>query len=273
MSDAKEANEPWTVFDLGRGQVLDEQVPHPGHKPLRSGRKRFYTETGTQALEDGYAVTLDGRTIKTPAKVVLQVPSVTLAEAIAAEWAKQGEFIDPRTMWLTKLANTAIDLVASRRQAVIDELAAFAASDLLCYRTQAPAALAERQARVWDPILQWAQERFGASLLVTDAILHVSQSDEAIARLAAAMAEMSPYQLSALHTLVTLSGSALIGLAVAHGHLDADSAFDAAHLDNLWQLEQWGDDYEESVRLETRRDELREAVRFFQLLDDVASRN
>ncbi|MDE1174579.1 MAG: ATPase [Parvibaculaceae bacterium] len=273
MSDQKDDAAPWTLFDLGlgRGQVLDEQVPHPGNRPLRSGRKRFYKETGTRPEGDGYAVTLDGKTIKTPARSLLVVPAQALAEAIADEWGRQGEFIDPRTMWLTKLANTAIDLVSLHREAVIDELLSFAGSDLLCYRASTPMELAERQQQSWGPVLEWAETALGASLVVTDSILPVTQPDEALARLRAAVAGLDAARLAALHTLVTLTGSALVGLAVLHRHLDEAAAFEAAHLDNLWQLEQWGDDDEESVRLETRRAEMAEAVRFLHLLDDVAS--
>lgn len=256
--------------ELGRNRALDEQVEHPGRNRFRTLPKRFYRAATAAPLDGGFTVLLDGRGVKTPARAALVVPTLALAVAMAEEWARQGETIDPRTMWLTKLANTAIDRVAPRREAVIDEIAAFAGSDLVCYRADHPAELARRQAAHWAPLVAWAAEVLGAELRVTEGIVHVAQSEAGLAALRSAIAVADVFALAALHNAVTLTGSAVIGLALLRHRIDAAQAFDAAHVDEAWQAELCGEDEEEVLRLAARRAELVDTARFLDLLSDVA---
>ncbi len=252
------------IFDLARNRSFDRQVSHPGRdKPKMP--KRFYKKAEAGSHEEGYAVLLDGRPVKTPSKRALAVPSLALAEAMAAEWEAQREEIDPRTMWLTKLANTAIDLVAPRRAEVIAELVNYSGTDLLCYRAEHPAALVSRQVALWDPLLGWAAER-GISLMPTVGVLHVTQSSASLEAYRAAADALDAFQIAGLHNAVTLTGSAVIGLAMTLGRITAEEAFIAAYLDEHWQMELSGEDEEERARLELRRSELAETGRFMQLL-------
>lgn len=253
------------IFDLARNRSLDEQVSHPGREKRRLP-KRFYSRAEVGAHEEGHAILLDGRVVKTPSKRPLAVPSLALAQAMAAEWEAQKDEIDPRSMWLTKLANTAIDLVAPRREAVIDELASYAGTDLLCYRAEFPAALAARQAALWDPVLAWAAAQ-GIVLTPTFGILHVAQPEASLAAWRAALGKLDAFRLAALHNAVTLTGSAVTGLAVVLGRLSPQEAFDIAHLDEHWQMELCGEDEDEVARLAIRRAELVETGRFVALLD------
>lgn len=268
MSDEDSIFAP-LLSELGRNRPLDEQVEHPGRNALRTLPKRFYKEATAAPLGGGFTVLLDGRGVKTPARVPLVVPSAALARAMAEEWNRQGELIDPRGMWLTKLANTAIDRVMSRHEAVVDEVVAFASSDLVCYRVDHPVELARRQAAHWSPLVEWVAREFGAALKVTETIVHVAQDDAALAALRAAIADADAFELAALHNAVTLTGSAVIGLALLHGRLDAGQAFDAAHVDEAWQMELCGEDEEEAARLATRRQELADTARFLDLLSDA----
>ena len=256
------------IFDLARNRTLDEQPPHPGRDGPRLP-KRFYRVAQAGAVEGGHAILLDGRSVKTPSRQVLAVPHAALARAMAEEWAGQGEYIDPRSMWLTKLANTALDLVLPRRAAVIAEIVNFAGTDLLCYRADAPAALVARQTAEWEPLLRWAAEAHGIRLKVTTGIVHVAQDAAALAAYGRALERLDHFRLAALHNAVTLTGSAIIGLALIERRLDAGSAFAAAHLDEAWQMEISGRDAEEEARLARRRAELDETSRFLDLLTDV----
>lgn len=259
-----------SIFDLGRNRPAHLQVEHPGRNALRDLPKRFYKEATVAPLDRGFTVLLDGRGVKTPARTPLVLPTEALARAVAEEWNAQGAEIDPRTMWLTKLANTALDRVAPRRDAVIDEIAAFAASDLVSYRADHPVELARRQTAHWAPLVEWAAESFGARLKVTEGIIHVAQDEEALAALREAIAAVGSFELAALHNAVTLTGSAVIGLALLRRRLDAIQAFEAAHVDEAWQAELCGEDEEEAARLATRREELADTARFLDLLSDAA---
>lgn len=256
------------IFDLARNRTLDEQPPHPGREAPRLP-KRFYKDATAGETPDGYAILLDGRAVKTPSRQVLAVPYAALARAMAGEWAAQGDYIDPRSMWLTKLANTALDLVLPRRAAVIAEIVNFAGTDLLCYRAEAPAALAARQAAEWEPLLRWAAEAHGIRFRTTTGIVHVAQDAAALAACGRALEGLDHFRLAALHNAVTLTGSAIIGLALVERRLDAGAAFAAAYLDEAWQMEMSGRDAEEEARLARRRAELLETGRFLDLLSDV----
>ncbi len=227
-------------------------------------RKRFWTSTGVDEAEGGFTVTLDGRSIRTPAKAPLVLPTRALAEAVAEEWeAQQGE-IDPASMPLTRTANSAIDTVARNHAAVAADLAAYGDSDLLCYRAEAPAALAARQSDGWDPWLAWSAG-IGAPLRVGTGVIAVDQPPESLARLASRVRALSPLELAAFHDLVTLTGSLVLGLALAEGLIEPDAAFDLSRIDEDWQAELWGEDEEAAESAALKRQALRDAARFLRL--------
>lgn len=227
--------------------------------------KRFYKSVATAEGQGGWTVQLDGRPIKTPAKVLLTMPHRLLAAAVAEEWDAQGTEIVPATMPLTRHANTAIDRVAPQRDPVIDEMAAYGGSDLVCYRAEAPTALVVRQHGAWGPLLDWLEVRHGARLIVTEGISHIAQPPEALARLRTALASHEDVVLAALHTLTTLSGSLVIALALADGRLDAEGAWAAARVDEQFQIERWGEDSEATIRATNQRAELAAAARLLDL--------
>lgn len=224
--------------------------------------KRFYKEATAKPVDGGFAVELDGRPVLTPAKRKLIVPHALLADRIAAEWTAQGEFIDPASMPTTRLSNSVIDGVTERMDEVIADLVKFAGSDLLCYRAAGPMRLVERQTLVWDPVLDWVEDTFGARFLVAEGVMHQTQDEDAIARIAAAVAISDPWRLAAIHSVTTLTGSVLLTLAFAHGRLDADATWMAGMLDDLWSLEVWGHDDEAALRLAQRRREFDSAAAF-----------
>ncbi|MDR3494869.1 MAG: ATP12 family protein [Ancalomicrobiaceae bacterium] len=224
--------------------------------------KRFYQDAAVKPAAAGFAVELDGRPVKTPAKRALALPRQDLAEAIAAEWRAQGDHIDPATMPFTRLANSVIDGVAERRGEVVADLTAYAGSDLLCYRADSPVRLVERQMAVWDPILDWADERLGARFTVIEGVMHVAQEDDAIEAVRQAVAGLDPFVLAGLHSITTLTGSVLIAVALWDGYLDIDAAWLAGSLDDHWSLEVWGHDADAAERLEHRRSEFLAAAAF-----------
>lgn len=228
-------------------------------------RKRFYKLASVSEGEGGYAVLLDGRPVRTPARRALAAPSRSLAEKIAAEWQAQRDVIDPAEMPLTRLANSILDAVASHPAPVAEEIAKYLATDLVCYRAEAPEGLAARQTRHWDPVLSWARDELGARFVLTQGVTHIAQPDEALAAARAALpsdhaSARDIWRLGALSSLTTLTGSALIALALAHGTLDADAAWDAAHVDEDWQIAQWGGDDLARERRAYRRAEFDAAV-------------
>jgi chaperone required for assembly of F1-ATPase len=228
--------------------------------------KRFYKAAAVTAEAAPYCVALDGRELRTPARALLGVPTRALAEAIAAEWEAQGEEIQPRAMPLTGLANAAIDRVAPDTQAFADTLSRFAENELLAYRADAPAPLVARQAAEWDPLLAWARGRFDVDFRLVTGIIHQPQPPATLARVAAAYRAFDAFRLAALNPVVTISGSAIIGLAVAEGRLDATGAWTAGHLDELWQEEQWGKDPLAEAGQRERQGDLAAAVGFLRLL-------
>jgi chaperone required for assembly of F1-ATPase len=211
--------------------------------------------------EGGFAVRLDGKPARTPGRALLVAPGRALAEAVAAEWAAQGATVDPRAMPLTRALNSAIDRVAPAREAVIDEIAGYGASDLLCYRAPHPEALAARQAAAWDPPLAWARARLDAPLICAQGVMHVDQPAASLARLRAAVAALDGVGLTALHDLVALSGSLVLGLMVDAGALDVAAAWEASRVDEIWQIEQWGEDAEAADAATRRRAAFADAAR------------
>ncbi len=217
--------------------------------------RRFYAQANAAKGADAYAVRLDGKAVRTPARRILAAPTLALALAIAAEWQEQVEVIDPATMPLTRLANAIIDGVAERPAPVAAEIAEYLASDLLFYRATDPCGLVERQERHWDPVLAWAADALGARFAPTQGVMHVAQPQPALAAARAAIPR-DPWSLGALHAATTLTGSALLALALAHRRLAVEEAWLAAHVDEDWNMEQWGRD---ALALERR------AVRFAEL--------
>ncbi len=236
--------------------------------------KRFYKETGVAQAEGGWQVLLDGKPMRTPAKAVLAVPTRVLAEAIAEEWRAVPPDADlrPAHLPLTRLAATGIDRVKAQRAQVIEDAAKYGGSDLLCYRATAPESLVKRQHEAWQPLLDWAAERYGAKLKVANGLSFVAQSPESLDRLKEAIAAHSDLGLSALFNLTHLAGSAVIALAVSEGRLDADKAFETAQLDELYQIERWGDDPLAAERHASLRKDIDAMGRFLALLEDARLR-
>ncbi len=228
-------------------------------------RKRFWTRAAAVEADGCWDVRLDGRSVKTPAKALLRLPTRALAEAIATEWDAQTGALDPRTMPYTRYANSAIDRVAPHHAEVVGQVAAYGGSDLLCYRAEGPEPLVDRQAAAWDPLLEWASTSLGVSLLVTTGIVHVAQPAESLARLHQRVAGLTSFELTALHDLAALSGSLVIGLAAAAGHGDADSLWAASRVDETWQAEQWGRDEDAAEDAERKRADFAEALGFLRL--------
>lgn len=227
--------------------------------------KRFWTSASAQPAPGGFAVHLDDRPVRTPAKAPLIVATNALAQAIAAEWDAQEGLIKPETMPLTRAANSAIDKVAPLRAAVIAELAGYGGTDLLCYRAEAPEALVMRQAAQWDPLIDWAATALHAPLIVTHGVIPVQQPQPSLARLHAHVAACTNAELSGLHDLVAISGSLVLALAVIANRTTAAEAFDLSRLDTIWQQEQWGRDEDEAEIEGLRRAAFEQAHRFYAL--------
>ncbi len=228
--------------------------------------RRFYSEVTVSETAGVFAVLLDGRRIKTPMRGDLALPAQPLAEAIASEWAAQKDHIRPDEMPLTRLANTAIDRIGAEGVDIAGELLRFAGADLVCYRADNPEGLVDLQEKHWRPVLDWAANELGARFVVTTGLVHQLQPESALARLGQHIAEMSPHQLVALHSLTVLSGSVLIACALAAGRLSGKEAWQAAEVDETWQVSQWGDDREAAIARENRKTAFFTALRYLELL-------
>ncbi len=215
--------------------------------------KRFWTEVSVAVVDGGFGVALDARPLRTPAKSALVVPTRALAEAIAAEWRAVAGKVDPGKMPVTRMANSAIDKVRVQHAEVAALLADYGGTDHLCYRATGPEDLVDRQARAWDPLLDWADEALGARLEVGQGVMHVPQPPAALSRLAAMVAELDPFRLVAFHDLVCISGSLILALAVVRGRLDGGSAWSLSRIDEDWQAEIWGQDEDAEQAAELKR--------------------
>ncbi len=224
-----------------KGPVIKDTMK----KPLP---KRFYKSVAVDAASGAHVIVLDGRRAHTPGKRPLMAPSLTLAERMADEWRAQKDVIDPGTMPLTTLTCTTLDAVAGREEVVAADIVRYAGSDLLCYRADTPAKLVARQAAAWDPVLQWARTALGAEFTVTTGLMHVTQPPAAQNAIAAAIKDHDAFPLAALHVLTTIMGSAVLAVAVGRKHLALHDAWAAAHVDEDWQIEQWGSDSEAEAR-------------------------
>ncbi|MGC2087670.1 MAG: ATP12 family protein [Bradyrhizobium sp.] len=254
-------------------ELFDEvagQSPLDPQESARAGmraprRQRFYKDADVGEAEGGFAVTLDGKPIRTPSRRVVAVPVRPLAEAIAAEWRAQGETLDPLTMPLTRFANSVVEGVIDRADLVRDDIAKYLQSDLLFYRAGHPEGLVQREAQRWDPVLDWARDSLGAHFILAEGIMHVSQPEAAVMAARAAL-PTDPWTIAAAHVVTTVTGSALLALALVHGVRDADQVWAAAHVDEDWNAEQWGADEEAVARRATRQVDFRAAVQILNVL-------
>ena len=228
--------------------------------------KRFYKQVTVETVESGHAIRLDGRAVRTPARAELILPTSALAHGVSAEWDAQAEDIDPRAMPLTGLSNAAIDRVTPDPAAFSATLAGYAETDLLCYRAESPIELVAHQAAAWDPLLDWAARRYDVRFETVAGIVHRAQPVETVERLSAALAARDPFHLAAMNPLVTIGGSLVIALALADGRIDVETAFATATLDELWQVEQWGEDELGTRTREAHRADFKAAARFLALL-------
>lgn len=227
--------------------------------------RRFWTAADLRAAGDGWEVLLDGRPLRTPGKLPLVLPTEALSRAVAAEWEAQSDIIAPLTMPLTRAVNSAVERVAPQHAAVAAMLSDYGDADLLCYRAGSPQTLVARQAEAWDPLLDWAAQEVRARLTTTPDIVHVAQPPQALAALRQRVEVLDPFALTALHDLVTLPGSLVLGLAVLAGRLDAGEAYRLSRVDELFQAEQWGRDDEAEAAAEARHAAMRTAERLFRL--------
>jgi len=228
--------------------------------------KRFWKTADLVERPDGFGVALDGRTLKTPARADLIVPTWALAEAIAAEWNDCEESVNPSMMPLTGLANAAIDRVAPDKASFAAGLARYAESDLTCYRAEGPEALVARQSESWDVLLAWARRRYDIDFACVSGVMHVPQPEETVRKLGHAVATLDAFRLAGLAPLVTIGGSLVAALAVFEKAVDVDQAWEAVSLDEEWQLEQWGSDEEAVMALHNRRRDFIAGARFLELL-------
>lgn len=228
-------------------------------------RKRFYQQAQAGEGEGGFPVLLDGKPVRTPLRRLLAAPTPALAQALAAEWNAQEHEIAPARMPLTRLANSVIDAVADAREAVAEEVAKYLGSDLVCYRAEAPPGLVARQAEVWDPVLAWAREALGARFVTVQGVVHAAQPDAAVAAARAAIPadtgnEKDIWRLGAVSSVTALTGSALLALALSAGARDVQAVWTAAHVDEDWQMQQWGRDEIALARRAFRFTELQSAA-------------
>lgn len=224
--------------------------------------RRFWEKVSVRESEAGFAVFLDERPLRTPAKAELLAPTAAMADHIAEEWRAQGETVDPGSMPFTKSLNACIDKVARDPGPVANMIAGYAETDLLCYRATGPAELVARQAATWDPYLNWAEATFDARLSITQGVMPVEQPHTAVENLARAVHALDPFEMTAAHDLVTLSGSLILGLAALKGQMDGETLVRAARLDELWQIEQWGEDEEAEAMAQGKKAAILHALAF-----------
>lgn len=247
--------------------MVDEPGPMiPGRQAPPAKPKRFYALASVAERDGGFALLLDGRPARTPARRPLALSSAPAADAVAAEWNGQVTVIDPALMPLTRIANSAIDGVAEQMEAVAAEVKTYLGSDLLAYRAADPAPLVAAQAAAWDPVLDWARDAFGARFVLAEGVTFVAQPAATLARLGEVVGALvgqgpaAPFRLAALHVMTTLTGSALLALAVMHGRLSPEAAWAAAHVDEVFQESQWGSDAEALERRDRRWADMKAAA-------------
>ena len=258
------------MSETGRQQAIPGKESVTPPKPRRFYKLAESAALQPQETESGamlFQVLLDGRPVRTPKKAALAVPHRALAEAIAAEWNAQGEEIDPISMPLTRFANSIIDGVIGREAEVRADILKYAASDLLCYRAEGPASLVRRQAAAWDSVLNWARGALRARFVLTEGVMPVAQPASALEGVAGALEPLDAYRLTSIHVMTTLTGSALLALALSRGELSVEEVWSAAHVDEDWQIEQWGEDAEAAERRRLRWQEMQSASCLLGLVD------
>jgi len=228
--------------------------------------KRFYKQVSVTGQADGYVINLDERIVKTPGKKDAVAPTLALAEAIKAEWETQEEEIDPKTMPMTRYLNTALERVGTQRPTLIDELVKYGGSDMVCYRSDDPEELVSRQQDIWGPLLTWLSKTHDIHLAVTSGIIHVEQDEAELEKLDNLISGFDDFQLSAFHNMTTLTGSVTIALNLISDSITVEQAWEAAILDEAFQAERWGWDYEAEKRNDLMKQDLEDAVRFVKLL-------
>ncbi len=236
------------LFDTFRNETPPDPIAQAERRIDRAPqRKRFYAEAGVLAGPDGFGLVLDGKSVRTPGRRLLAAPHRAIAEAMAAEWAAQVDTIAPETMPVTRLGNSVLDGVAERMGAVADDVVKYAGTDLICYRAGHPDGLVARQAEHWDPVVYWAADALGANFILAEGIVHAAQTECTLTAVRSALSS-DPWALASVHLVTTITGSALLALALAHGARDADAVWTAAHVDEDWNIGQWGADDEAMVR-------------------------
>lgn len=249
---------------------MTEETPDERMRRLLTGKferklpRKFYKDV---QVSDVNAILLDGKPVKTPMKNALALPTRKLAVAVAAEWQAQEKVIDPELMPLTKLANTALDRATAERETVLNEIVAYAGSDLVCYRADRPPDLVQFQNQHWQPVLDWAQNKLGASFKSANSITHVQQSEACLAAVRNHIATLNPWQLTGVYLLMTLTGSCLLALMAQAKASPAETIWAAAHVDEDYQISQWGEDHEAFERRKGRKREFDGLLQFFDLID------
>lgn len=244
--------------DLEAGRYLSHENPmERARAQMRQPQpKRFYSKVEVMEAEDGFRVLLDDKPVRTPGRAFLAMPTEAAARLVAEEFEAQGETLDIPAMPVLRLANTALDGVAQDPQSVLEDILRYASCDLVCYRADGPGGLIARQAECWDPVIDWARATLSARMVLAEGVMHVDQPREAIAAIGVHLnARREPLRLAALHVMTSLTGSALLALAVDMGELSAEDAWTAAHVDEDWNIAQWGEDSEaKAMRIAKHRD-------------------
>jgi chaperone required for assembly of F1-ATPase len=228
--------------------------------------KRFWETAEATATDGGFAIALDGRRVKTPAKADLILPTEKLAEAVEDEWNRVGDTIVPREMPLTGLANAAIDRIAPDKEQFASGIARYGESDLTCYRAEGPDLLVRWQQEAWDALLEWARRRYDVDFALCTGVMHIEQPADTVRKLSHEVMALDAFNLAGLSPMVTIGGSLVAALAVYEEMMPAEAVWEAVSLDDRWQLEQWGDDAEARSALDARRCEFLAAARFLELL-------
>jgi chaperone required for assembly of F1-ATPase len=234
----------------------------PGEKP-----RRFYKTVTVQPDGEGFVVTLDARSMRTPGGAKQVLPTAALAQQIAEEWAAQGEHLDLAAMHASRLANTAIDAIPGARDASADSVAAFAGNDLLCYRADEPQGLIDRQAELWDPLIARIEAQEGLAFVKVAGLIHRDQPEGTVGKVKALALGLDDFRLAGLAFATSLYGSAILAVSVLRGWLDAGEAYEISRLDEAWQEERWGVDDEAAARTEGLRVEAAMLERWLRNLD------
>jgi chaperone required for assembly of F1-ATPase len=257
------------LTDLEAGRHLSDPDPvRRAQIQMKSpAARRFYKTVAVERYADGFSVRLDGKTVKTPSGKAVTLPTEKTAQLVADEFDSQGDRIEPLTMPVTRLVNTAIDGVAADPQAVLEDILRFSSSDLVCYRAEGPDALVHRQAEAWDPVLDWARAALGARFFLAEGVMHVEQPREAIGAVGVHLRQRDDaFRLAALHVITAITGSALLALMFEAGAIDAEAAWNAAHIDEDWNIEHWGLDAEAAARRTARKRDMMGAAALIEAL-------